>query len=48
MRINDDQHQFANARGTITGDGQVYGRVYIGTNGMGIVLGDMKQGATAQ
>ncbi|WP_240647342.1 cellulose-binding protein [Paenibacillus nanensis] len=46
IRINDDQHQFANARGTITGDGQVYGRVYIGTNGMGIVRGDMKQGGT--
>ncbi|MDQ0114479.1 cellulase family glycosylhydrolase, partial [Paenibacillus harenae] len=48
IRINDDQHQFANARGTITGDGQVYGRVYIGTNGMGIVRGDIKQGATVQ
>nr|WP_224723515.1 sialidase family protein [Paenibacillus vietnamensis] len=46
IRMNDDQHQFANARGTITGDGQVYGRVYIGTNGMGIVRGDIKQGAT--
>ncbi|WP_223829921.1 cellulase family glycosylhydrolase [Paenibacillus arenilitoris] len=45
IRMNDDQHQFANARGTITGDGQVYGRVYIGTNGMGIVRGDIKQGA---
>lgn len=48
IRINDDQHQFANAVGTITGDGQVYGRVYIGTNGMGIVRGDIKQGATVQ
>ncbi|MCG7216846.1 cellulase family glycosylhydrolase [Paenibacillus mucilaginosus] len=48
IRINDEQHQFANARGTITGDGQVYGRVYIGTNGMGIVRGDIKEGATVQ
>lgn len=48
IRINDDQHQYANVEATITGDGQVYGRVYIGTNGMGIVRGDIKQGAALQ
>lgn len=48
IRINDDQHQYANVESTITGDGQVYGRVYIGTNGMGIVRGDIKQGAALQ
>ncbi|NIK71974.1 aryl-phospho-beta-D-glucosidase BglC (GH1 family) [Paenibacillus sp. BK720] len=48
IRMNDDQHQFANVEATITGDGQVYGRVYIGTNGMGIVRGDIKQGAAVQ
>ncbi|MBW5446107.1 cellulose-binding protein [Cohnella sp. CFH 77786] len=48
IRINDEQHQYANVESTITGDGQVYGRVYIGTNGMGIVRGDIKQGAAVQ
>ncbi|AEI42763.1 Ig-like domain-containing protein [Paenibacillus mucilaginosus] len=48
IRMNDDQHQFANAVETITGDGQVYGRVYIGTNGMGIVRGDIKQDAAVR
>jgi hypothetical protein len=40
VRINDDQHQFATAGATITGDPRVYGRVYIGTNGRGIIQGD--------
>lgn len=48
IRINDDQHQYANVEATITGDRQVYGRVYIGTNGMGIVRGDIKQDAAVQ
>src|SRR5262249_25117224 len=40
IRINDDRHQFATAGATITGDPRVYGRVYIGTNGRGIIQGD--------
>ncbi|MFC7682078.1 xyloglucanase [Paenibacillus sp. GCM10028914] len=39
-RINDDDNQFGAANRTITGDPRVYGRVYIGTNGLGIVIGD--------
>lgn len=41
IRINDDEHQFGSANRTITGDPRVYGRVYVGTNGLGIVTGDI-------
>ena len=37
-RINTDAHQFAGA-GTITGDNQVWGRVYVCTGGRGIFVG---------
>jgi xyloglucan-specific exo-beta-1,4-glucanase len=39
-RINDDQHQYAWTGNTITGDPRVYGRVYFGTNGRGVIYGD--------
>jgi photosystem II stability/assembly factor-like uncharacterized protein len=39
VRINDDQHQFG-WLGHVTGDPRVYGRVYFGTGGRGIVYGD--------
>jgi photosystem II stability/assembly factor-like uncharacterized protein len=41
VRINDEQHQFG-FTGVITGDPRVYGRVYIGTGGRGILYGDPK------
>ncbi|KAB8145972.1 xyloglucanase [Chloroflexia bacterium SDU3-3] len=41
LRINDDQHQYASTNTAITGDPRIYGRVYIGTNGYGIVYGDI-------
>jgi xyloglucan-specific exo-beta-1,4-glucanase len=44
VRINDDEHQFGAANRTITGDPRVYGRVYVGTNGLGIVQGDLRKG----
>jgi hypothetical protein len=40
LRINDDQHQYALTNATITGDPRIYGRVYFGTNGRGIIYGD--------
>jgi len=40
LRINDDQHQYALTNAAITGDPRIYGRVYFGTNGRGIIYGD--------
>ncbi|ASW54908.1 cellulose binding domain-containing protein [Plantactinospora sp. KBS50] len=40
VRINDDQHQYGNAADAITGDPRIYGRVYFGANGRGIIYGD--------
>lgn len=40
IRINDDLNQFGNADADITGDRRVYGRVYVGTNGFGIKMGE--------
>jgi len=40
LRINDDQHQYAWIGQTITGDPHIFGRVYLGTNGRGILSGD--------
>jgi len=40
VRINDDQHQYAWTGAAITGDPRIYGRVYISTNGRGIIYGD--------
>lgn len=38
-RINDDQHQFGWIS-HVTGDPRIYGRVYFGTGGRGILYGD--------
>ncbi|MFE5087482.1 cellulose binding domain-containing protein [Streptomyces mirabilis] len=39
-RINDDAHQWGWTGGAITGDPRIYGRVYLATNGRGIIYGD--------
>ena len=39
VRINDSAHQFA-TQGVIAGDPKRFGRVYIGTNGRGVIFGD--------
>ncbi|MBC9719342.1 cellulose binding domain-containing protein [Streptomyces sp. TRM66268-LWL] len=39
-RINDDAHQWGWTGAAITGDPRVYGRVYVSTNGRGIIVGD--------
>jgi hypothetical protein len=40
INITDAKHQFATIQ-TITGDPRIYGRVYFGTNGLGIFYGDI-------
>ncbi|MEV0636706.1 cellulose binding domain-containing protein [Streptomyces sp. NPDC050619] len=39
-RINDDAHQWGWTGAAISGDPRVYGRVYVSTNGRGVVYGD--------
>ncbi len=39
-RINDDEHQWGWTGSAITGDPDVFGRVYIGTNGRGVIVGE--------
>jgi xyloglucan-specific exo-beta-1,4-glucanase len=46
VRINDDQHQYGNAGEAITGDYSVFGRVYLGTNGRGVLVADPTGGPT--
>jgi hypothetical protein len=40
-RINDDKHQFGTAN-SVEGDPRVFGRMYLGTSGRGIVVGEPK------
>jgi photosystem II stability/assembly factor-like uncharacterized protein len=44
IRINDDNHQYGATGFAITGDPRIYGRVYLGTNGRGVVYGDISTG----
>ncbi|MEU8679405.1 cellulose binding domain-containing protein [Streptomyces sp. NPDC048560] len=44
-RINDDQQQFGNMGDAITGDPRIHGRVYLGTNGRGILFADVSDGS---
>ncbi len=39
VRINDDRHGYGEIR-VITGDPRIFGRVYFGTGGRGIIYGD--------
>jgi len=41
QRVNDDAHQWAWTGKSVTGDPEVYGRVYIATNGRGLIYGDI-------
>lgn len=43
-QINDSQHQFGSTC-CVTGDPRIYGRVYVGTNGLGIFYGDITGGS---
>lgn len=43
QRINDEQHLFGNLTHSITGDSEIFGRVYFATNGRGIVMGDIAE-----
>ena len=38
-RINDERHQFGTQQ-VISGDPRIFGRVYLGTNGRGVLYGD--------
>jgi xyloglucan-specific exo-beta-1,4-glucanase len=40
VRINDDQRQYGSTSAAITGDPRVFGRVYVSTNGRGIIYGE--------
>ncbi|HXP89656.1 MAG TPA: hypothetical protein VN931_01890 [Fibrobacteria bacterium] len=46
-RINDDAHQYAQINSAITGDMRQYGIVFVGTNGRGIVYGQVSSGGSA-
>jgi hypothetical protein len=41
IRINDEETDFARSHRTIAGDPRVYGRLYIGTEGRGVLYGDI-------
>ncbi len=41
VRINDDLHQWGNRFRCIAGDPRIYGRVYVGTDGRGLLYGDI-------
>ncbi len=40
IRVNDSKHQYGWTGAAITGDPRVYGRVYVSTNGRGVIYGE--------
>jgi hypothetical protein len=44
VRVNDDAHEYGRRFRCIAGDARVFGRVYVGTDGRGIVYGDPAKG----
>jgi hypothetical protein len=44
VRINDNLHQYGNMGEALSGDPRIYGRVYLGTNGRGILYADRTGG----
>jgi photosystem II stability/assembly factor-like uncharacterized protein len=40
IRVNDDQHQWGTRFRCIAGDPRIFGRVYVGTDGRGILYGE--------
>ena len=40
-RVNDDRHRYGNTGAAITGDPDLFGRVYVATDGRGIVVGEI-------
>ena len=44
VRVNDDEHQWGFRYREIAGDPRVFGRVYVGTDGRGILYGDPAPG----
>jgi xyloglucan-specific exo-beta-1,4-glucanase len=45
VRINDDAHQYGNMGDALAADPNVFGRVYLGTNGRGIFYADRTGGS---
>jgi xyloglucan-specific exo-beta-1,4-glucanase len=41
LRLNDDRHEYGRRYRVIAGDARVFGRVYVGTDGRGIVYGEI-------
>jgi hypothetical protein len=45
--VNDDQHQYGTRFRCLAGDPGVFGRVYVGTDGRGIVMGEPTPGGSS-
>ncbi|MDB5327471.1 MAG: carbohydrate-binding protein [Phycisphaerales bacterium] len=45
VRVNDDAHQYGNVT-VINGDSRIYGRLYVGTNGRGILYAEPTKAAS--
>jgi photosystem II stability/assembly factor-like uncharacterized protein len=48
LRVNDDQHQYGTRFRCIAGELRVFGRVYVGTDGRGILYGEPAPASAAQ